>query len=59
MTWIALKMLTGDRRRVDTRAVQVIYAADPECDAVMQEWMLVGQIVDVFVDTRSTEDAVR
>jgi multidrug resistance efflux pump len=39
--------------RVDTRVVQVIYAVDPECDAIKNKRLLVGQIVDVFIDTGS------
>jgi HlyD family secretion protein len=45
--------LTGaNTERVDTRVVQVIYALDPEEPLVREQKVLVGQIVDVFIDTR-------
>ncbi len=45
--------LTGaNTERVDTRVVQVIYALDPEHRLVREQKVLVGQIVDVFIDTR-------
>jgi multidrug resistance efflux pump len=50
--------LTGiNVERVDTRVVQVIYAADPNCDAVREKRFLVGQIVDVYIDTRGSDDS--
>ena len=45
--------LTGaNTERVDTRVVQVIYALDPEHRLVREQKVLVGQLVDVFIDTR-------
>jgi multidrug resistance efflux pump len=47
--------LTGtNQERVDTRVVQVIYALDPEHRLVRERKVLVGQLVDVFIDTRPT-----
>jgi multidrug resistance efflux pump len=44
--------LTGvNTERVDTRVVQVIYAIDPDSPLVRDRKVLVGQIVDVFIDT--------
>jgi hypothetical protein len=44
--------LTGaNTERVDTRVVQVIYAVDSQCLAVREGKLLVGQLVDVFIDT--------
>jgi HlyD family secretion protein len=44
--------LTGaNTERVDTRVVQVIYALDPENEMVRDQKVLVGQLVDVFIDT--------
>ena len=40
--------------RVDTRVVQVIYAVDPSNKLVQEQKILVGQIVDVFIDTQAT-----
>lgn len=46
--------LTGvNVERVDTRVVQVIYAIDPRHPLVQEKKVLVGQIVDVFIDTQS------
>jgi HlyD family secretion protein len=48
--------LTGtNTERVDTRVVQVIYAVDPDSDLVQEKKILVGQLVDVFIDTRPTD----
>jgi HlyD family secretion protein len=45
--------LTGtNTERVDTRVVQVIYAIDPNNRLVQEKKVLVGQLVDVFIDTR-------
>ena len=45
--------LTGaNTERVDTRVVQVIYAIDPENPLVQKKKILVGQLLDVFIDTR-------
>jgi HlyD family secretion protein len=45
--------LTGaNTERVDTRAAQVIYAVDPNNPLVQEKKFLVGQLVDVFIDTR-------
>jgi multidrug efflux pump subunit AcrA (membrane-fusion protein) len=38
--------------RVDTRVVQVIYALDPANRLVREKKVLVGQLLDVFIDTR-------
>jgi HlyD family secretion protein len=47
--------LTGaNTERVDTRVVQVIYAIDPNNRLVQDKKVLVGQLVDVFIDTRQT-----
>ncbi len=44
--------LTGaNTERVDTRVVQVIYALDPQHPLVKEKKVLVGQLVDVFIDT--------
>lgn len=48
--------LTGiNVERVDTRVVQLIYAIDPDHPLVRANKVLVGQIVDVFIDTRPGE----
>jgi len=45
--------LTGiNVERVDTRVAQVIYALDPDHPLVREKKVLVGQLVDVFIDTR-------
>lgn len=45
--------LTGvNTERVDTRVVQVIYAIDPDLPLVRERKILVGQLLDVFIDTR-------
>jgi len=50
--------LTGaNTERVDTRVVQVIYAVDPNNRLVQEKKVLVGQLVDVFIDTRLTSQA--
>jgi HlyD family secretion protein len=47
--------LTGvNTERVDTRVIQVIYAIDPNNRLVQEKKVLVGQLVDVFIDTGST-----
>jgi multidrug efflux pump subunit AcrA (membrane-fusion protein) len=47
--------LTGiNIERVDTRVVQLIYAIEPNHPMVQANKVLVGQIVDVFIDTRPT-----
>jgi hypothetical protein len=47
--------LTGQNtERVDTRVAQVIYALDPQNHLVRENKVLVGQLVDVFIDTRPT-----
>ena len=47
--------LTGaNTERVDTRVVQVIYAVDPNNRLVQEKKVLVGQLVDVFIDSRPT-----
>jgi multidrug resistance efflux pump len=44
--------LTGaNTERVDTRVVQVIYAVDANSRLVQEKKVLVGQLVDVFIDT--------
>jgi multidrug resistance efflux pump len=44
--------LTGvNTERVDTRVVQLIYAIDPEHHLVHEKKILVGQLLDVFIDT--------
>jgi HlyD family secretion protein len=46
--------LTGQNtERVDTRVVQLIYALDPANPLVLEKKILVGQLVDVFIDTHS------
>ena len=45
--------LTGvNTERVDTRVVQVIYAVDAGTPQLYEKPLLVGQLVDVFIDTR-------
>jgi RND family efflux transporter MFP subunit len=45
--------LTGvNTERVDTRVAQVIFAIDPENRLVKEKKILVGQLVDVFIDAR-------
>jgi HlyD family secretion protein len=39
--------------RVDTRVVQVIFAVDPENRLVKEKKVLVGQLVDVFIDAHA------
>jgi HlyD family secretion protein len=49
--------LTGaNTERVDTRVVQLIYAIDPKSKLVQKKKVLVGQLVDVFIDTRPTAE---
>jgi multidrug resistance efflux pump len=54
--YIVPKMsLTGmNVERVDTRVVQLIYAIDSRQKLVREKKILVGQLLDVFIDTRST-----
>jgi multidrug efflux pump subunit AcrA (membrane-fusion protein) len=48
--------LTGANiERVDTRVAQVIYALDPRHGLVRQKKVLVGQLLDVFIDTRPAQ----
>ncbi len=62
LTWVRLEpyvvpktSLTGaNTKRVDTRVVQVLYAVDPNHRLVKEKKVLVGQLVDVFIDTRAT-----
>ncbi len=50
--------LTGaNAERVDTRVVQVIYALDPEERLVREQKVLVGQLIDVFIDIRPVAPA--
>lgn len=45
--------LTGlNTERVDTRVVQVIYAIDPNQKLVKEKKVLIGQLVDAFIDAR-------
>jgi hypothetical protein len=46
--------LTGANvERVDTRVVQVIYAIDPNQRLVQEKKLLVGQLVDVFIEAQT------
>jgi hypothetical protein len=46
--------LTGvNTERVDTRVVQLIYAIDSSNRLVREKKVLVGQLLDVFIDTRA------
>ena len=48
--------LTGDNiERVDTRVVQLIYQIDPDHRLVKEKKMLVGQIVDVFIEVAPSQ----
>jgi HlyD family secretion protein len=48
--------LTGaNTERVDTRVFQVIYSIDPGNRLVREKKILVGQLLDVFIDTRQTQ----
>jgi RND family efflux transporter MFP subunit len=50
--------LTGaNTERVDTRVAQVMYALDPNNHLVQQKKVLVGQLVDVFIDTAPNSKA--
>ena len=50
--------LTGaNTERVDTRVIQVIYAVDPGSQLVREKKLLVGQLVDVFIDTRASSQS--
>lgn len=45
--------LTGaNAERVDTRVMQLIYAIDPQQPLVRQRKVLVGQLLDVFIDVK-------
>lgn len=47
--------LTGvNTERVDTRVFQVIYAIDSKNHLVQEKKILVGQLLDVFIDTQPT-----
>ena len=49
--------LTGiNVERVDTRVMQIIYAIDPNQQLVRANKILVGQIVDVFINTKATAE---
>ncbi len=45
--------------RVDTRVAQVIYALDPDHPLVQAKNVLVGQLVDVFIDTQPISSSAR
>lgn len=45
--------------RVDTRVVQIIYSADLDNALVRDGKLLVGQLVDVFVDARTARKATK
>jgi multidrug resistance efflux pump len=48
--------LTGvNTERVDTRVVQLIYAIDASNHLVQEKKILVGQLIDVFIDTQPTD----
>ncbi len=48
--------LTGvNTERVDTRVVQLIYALAPDNPMVKAKKVLVGQLLDVFIDTRAAD----
>lgn len=52
--------LTGiNTERVDTRVAQVIYALDPDQPLVRDNKVLVGQLVDVFIDTQPVSTSSR
>jgi HlyD family secretion protein len=45
--------LTGaNTERVDTRVMQIIYAIDPELPLVKEHKILVGQLLDVYIDVK-------
>ena len=45
--------LTGlNIERVDTRVVQIIYAIDPEHSLVKERKILVGQLMDIYIDAK-------
>lgn len=45
--------LTGaNTERVDTRVMQIIYAIDPELPLVKEQKILVGQLLDVYIDVK-------
>lgn len=45
--------LTGaNTERVDTRVMQVVYAIDPEHQLVRERKILVGQLLDVFINVK-------
>ena len=45
--------LTGaNSDRVDTRVMQVIYSIDPETPLIAEKKILVGQLLDVFIDVK-------
>jgi len=50
--------LTGaNTERFDTSVVQVVYAIDPNNRPVQEKKVLVGQMVDVFIDTWLTSQS--
>lgn len=52
-TVIPKTSLTGaNTERVDTRVMQVIYAIDPDEPLVKERKILVGQLLDVFIDVQ-------
>ncbi|MEZ6060436.1 MAG: HlyD family efflux transporter periplasmic adaptor subunit [Planctomycetaceae bacterium] len=52
--------LTGvNTERVDTRVVQVIFAVDPQNRLVQEQKLLVGQLVDVFLEADLRSDSPR
>jgi hypothetical protein len=52
--------LTGTNiERVDTRVVQLVYALDAGHELVRARKVLVGQLVDVFIDTREPASDAR
>jgi HlyD family secretion protein len=55
--FVAPKMsLTGaNTERVDTRVVQLIYAVEPGGRLVREKKLMVGLLLDVFIDARSVE----
>ena len=52
--------LTGvNTERVDTRVVQLIYAVDPANRLVKENKVMVGQLVDVFIDAQPANSSER
>lgn len=45
--------LTGaNSDRVDTRVMQIIYSIDPDNALVKEREVLIGQLLDVFIDVK-------